>query len=127
MVPLYRTEVTGTPAQPVPGGELMVRSSVERRVGDRVVQPLPGDLGAAALLGQDRDRGGHVAADRIACHRDPAGVQSNRYGGFAVASANACAAPSSTGAAGVFDEGIGEVVMRTTLARAGGRRHQSRD
>ena len=47
-------------------GELAIAVGVLPGVGDGVVERLVHEGDIAALLGEDRERGGHVAADRIA-------------------------------------------------------------
>lgn len=62
-------------AQVVVGGELVVGSRVEGRVGDRVEEHLLDQGDVAAVLRHQGERGGHVAADGVADHRDTGGVQ----------------------------------------------------
>ena len=56
-------------------GELAVAVGVLGGVGDRVVQRLVHEGDVAALLGQDGERGGHVAADRVAGDRQACVVE----------------------------------------------------
>lgn len=65
----------GVAPQEVALRELVVGGGVEVRVGDRVEQHLPEQLDAPALLGHQRQRGGHVATHAVTGHRDAGGVQ----------------------------------------------------
>lgn len=62
-------------AQEVALGELVVRAGVEGRVGDRIEEHLLHQGYVPALLGHQRQRGGHVAADRVPGDRDAGGVE----------------------------------------------------
>lgn len=62
-------------AQEVASGELLVRFGVEVRVRDRVEQHLVDELRPAALLGDQRDGCGHIAADAVAGDGQPPAVQ----------------------------------------------------
>jgi hypothetical protein len=65
----------GVAAQEVALGELVVGVGVEAGVGDWVEEHLRGELRGAAVLGHQRQRGGHVAADRVAGDGDAARVE----------------------------------------------------
>ena len=56
-------------------GELLVGAGVHGGVGDRVVHRLVHEAHVAALLRHERERGGHVAADRVAGDGDAVGVE----------------------------------------------------
>ena len=58
----------GIATQVVPLGELMVRRSVEGRVGDWVEQQLVLDVRSSAFLGEQRDRCRQVASNAVASH-----------------------------------------------------------
>jgi hypothetical protein len=66
--------------QEPPGAIFMVGLGIHAGVGRWDYQHLVADLGSAAVLGHERQRCGHVAADRIASHRDPAAVRAKLFG-----------------------------------------------
>ena len=66
--------------QEPPRAVFVIGRGVDAGVGRRDHQHLVADLGAAAVLGHERQRRGHVAAHRVAGHRDPAAVRAELFG-----------------------------------------------
>ena len=62
------------PRQPRPVGEGVPRPRLQRQVRDRVEQQLEGEAGSALVAGALRGDGGEVAADAVAAHGQPRGV-----------------------------------------------------